>query len=143
MITITDKALCCGCTACVTACPAQCIVLRRDREGFDYPVVNPDRCIGCGKCAKICPVLNPRETVKPLETLAVRNEAFLAGSSSGGVFPSLAEKVLEDGGIVYGAVVNDDMTVGGRECSMTSVAACGSCRLRGAARNACSTTPIG
>lgn len=112
MITITDKALCCGCTACVTACPAQCIVLRRDREGFDYPVVNPDRCIGCGKCEKICPVLNPREIVKPLETLAVRNEAFLEGSSSGGVFPSLAEKVLKHGGAVYGAVVNDDMTVG-------------------------------
>lgn len=112
MIKITDKSLCCGCTACVTACPAQCIVLRRDREGFDYPVANPDRCIGCGKCEKICPVLNPRETVKPLETLAVRNEAFLDGSSSGGVFPSLAEKVLEDGGVVYGSVVNDDMTVG-------------------------------
>jgi len=87
-------------------------VFRRDREGFDYPVANPDRCIGCGKCEKICPVLNPRETVKPLETLAVRNEAFLDGSSSGGVFPSLAEKVLEDGGVVYGSVVNDDMTVG-------------------------------
>lgn len=112
MIKITDKSLCCGCTACVTACPAQCIVLRRDREGFDYPVANPDRCIGCGKCEKICPVLNPRETVKPLETVAVRNEAFLDGSSSGGVFPSLAEKVLEDGGVVYGSVVNDDMTVG-------------------------------
>lgn len=112
MIKITDKSLCCGCTACVTACPAQCIVLRRDREGFDYPVANPDRCIGCGKCEKICPVLNPRETVKPLETLAVRNEAFLDGSSSGGVFPSLAEKVLDDGGVVYGSVVNDDMTVG-------------------------------
>lgn len=112
MIKITDKSLCCGCSACVTACPAQCIVLRRDREGFDYPVANPDRCIGCGKCEKICPVLNPRETVKPLETLAVRNEAFLDGSSSGGVFPSLAEKVLEDGGVVYGSVVNDDMTVG-------------------------------
>ena len=43
MITISDKTLCCGCTACVSACPAQCIVMRRDREeGFDYPVANPD-----------------------------------------------------------------------------------------------------
>ena len=42
MIKITDKSLCCGCTACMNACPAQCIVMRRDREGFDYPVANPD-----------------------------------------------------------------------------------------------------
>ena len=56
MITISDKTLCCGCTACMNACPAQCIVMRRDREGFDYPVANPDRCIGCGKCEKVCPV---------------------------------------------------------------------------------------
>ena len=48
MIRISDKSLCCGCTACATVCPAQCIVLRRDREGFDYPVANPDLCINCG-----------------------------------------------------------------------------------------------
>ena len=57
MITISDKTLCCGCTACVTACPAQCIVMRRDREGFDYPVINsPDLCVGCGKCVEACPI---------------------------------------------------------------------------------------
>lgn len=112
MIAITDKALCCGCTACVTVCPAQCIVLRRDREGFDYPVANADRCIGCGKCEKVCPVLAPREASIPLEAIAVRNDTCLEGSSSGGVFPSLAERIIEKGGVVYGAVLNDDMSVG-------------------------------
>ena len=57
MITIIDSAACCGCTACVNICPVQCIVMRRDREGFDYPLANPDRCIGCGKCESVCPVL--------------------------------------------------------------------------------------
>lgn len=112
MIKITDKTLCCGCTACVTVCPAQCIVLRRDREGFDYPVANPDRCIGCGKCEKVCPVLAPGEPSVPLEAMAVRNDACLEGSSSGGVFPSVAERIIEKGGVVYGAVLNDDMSVG-------------------------------
>lgn len=120
MIKITDKTLCCGCTACVTACPAQCIVLRRDREGFDYPVAEPDRCINCGKCEKVCPVLNPREPAEAMEALAVRNDAFIEGSSSGGVFPSLAAEVLEQGGTVYGAVINEDMTVGHADAEVFS-----------------------
>ena len=123
MIKITDKSLCCGCTACMSACPAQCIVMRRDREGFDYPVINsPDLCLECGKCESVCPVLNPLETAGPLEALAVRSQKWLEGSSSGGVFPALAEEVISDGGVVFGAVVNDDMTVGHAEaCDMAGV----------------------
>ncbi len=117
MIRISDKSLCTGCTACMSICPSQCIVMRRDREGFDYPVANPDRCIGCGKCERVCPVLNPRETSVPLETFAARNERFIDGSSSGGVFPSVAEKTVEEGGVVYGSVVNEDMTIGHTDAS--------------------------
>lgn len=111
MITISDKSLCCGCTACMNACPAQCIVMRRDREGFDYPVANPDRCIGCGKCEKVCPVLNPRQPAEPLCSLAARSDEYVSESASGGVFPAVAAKVIEAGGVVYGAVLNEDMTV--------------------------------
>ncbi len=112
MIRITDKALCTGCTACMNICPAQCIVMRRDREGFDYPVANPDRCIGCGKCEKVCTVLNTCDSSEPLEAAAARNDEYLKESSSGGVFPSIAVKVVAGGGVVYGAVVNEDMTIG-------------------------------
>ena len=112
MIKISDKSLCCGCTACMNACPVQCIVMRRDREGFDYPVANPDRCIGCGKCEAVCPVLHPSDVVEPLEVLAARSGEYVAASSSGGVFPELARRVLDDGGVVFGSVMNDDMTVG-------------------------------
>lgn len=128
MIRITDKSQCCGCSACVTACPAQCIVLRRDREGFDYPVADPDRCINCGKCTAICPVLNPGECLEPSEALAVRKEEYVRDSSSGGVFPSLAEAVLKKGGIVYGAVLDADMTV----CHSEAEDMAGVERMRGA-----------
>ncbi len=112
MIHITDKSLCTGCTACMNICPAQCIVMRRDREGFDYPVANPDLCIKCGKCESVCPVLNPRESAEPLESFAARNDGFMDGSSSGGVFPALAAEVIKAGGVVYGAIINEDMTIG-------------------------------
>ena len=36
MISITDKHNCCGCEACVHACPKQCIAFNQDEEGFSY-----------------------------------------------------------------------------------------------------------
>lgn len=116
MIQISDKTKCCGCTACVNACPVQCIVMRRDRvEGFDYPVANPDICIGCGKCESVCPVLNPFEAHAPISAYAVRSDVFVDGSSSGGVFPALAKTVIDQGGVVFGALMENDMIVGHAE----------------------------
>ena len=112
MIQISDKSKCCGCTACVNICPRQCIVMRRDREGFDYPVANPDMCIHCGRCESVCPVLNPASDSKPIAAYAMRSSEYMEGSSSGGVFPALAKSVLERGGVVFGAVMESDMTVG-------------------------------
>lgn len=112
MIQITEKSSCCGCTACVNACPVRCIVMRRDpEEGFDYPVADPDTCIGCGKCETVCPVINPEEPRKPISGFAVRFESYMQNSSSGGVFPALAQSVIEQGGVVSGAVMETDLKV--------------------------------
>lgn len=111
MIRIDDKAQCCGCTACMNICPVQCIVMRRDREGFDYPVANPDLCISCGKCEDVCPMTHTADSSAPLLTLAARAPQFMEKSSSGGIFPVLASEVTGQGGKVYGAVLNPDLTV--------------------------------
>ena len=112
MIVIKDKSHCTGCTACVSACPVQCIVMRRDREeGFDYPVANPDMCIRCGKCDSVCPVQNPIEESKPYEAYAARCADDLMKSSSGGVFPNIAADVISQGGKVYGAAFDEDFNV--------------------------------
>ena len=56
MIQLVDKSLCCGCTACASVCPKQCITMQEDEEGFLYPVVNASLCI-IAICVKKC-VLN-------------------------------------------------------------------------------------
>lgn len=118
MIDIWNKSECCGCTACMAVCPVQCIVMRRDREeGFDYPVANPDICIGCGKCETVCPVINPRGSCRPLKAFASRSGRFVQSSSSGGLFPELAETIVNDGGVVYGAAFDADYKVEHREVS--------------------------
>ncbi|WP_455614565.1 Coenzyme F420 hydrogenase/dehydrogenase, beta subunit C-terminal domain [Bacteroides congonensis] len=108
MITITDKSKCCGCSACVQRCPKQCIAMVEDKEGFLYPEVDANRCINCGLCEKVCPVIHQDDREEPLEVFAALNpnEDIRMKSSSGGVFTQLAEKVIEKGGVVFGARFN-------------------------------------
>ena len=49
-----DKKECCGCTACYAVCPVKAIKMVADSEGFEYPIINKDKCIKCHKCVKIC-----------------------------------------------------------------------------------------
>ena len=104
MIHITDKAKCCGCSACAERCPKSCIDMVEDVEGFCYPRVDVDRCIECGLCEKVCPELSPLQPVASSACAAYNlDEAVRGESSSGGVFTLLAEKVINEGGVVFGA----------------------------------------
>lgn len=113
MIDITDKSKCCGCTACVQRCPKQCIVMHEDKEGFLYPKVDTAKCIDCGLCEKVCPVLNVADDRLPQKVLAAKNknEQIRNTSSSGGIFTILAEQVINDGGVVFGVKFNDKWEV--------------------------------
>lgn len=113
MINIQNKQDCCGCTACVQHCPKHCISLQEDKEGFLYPVVDEKVCVNCGICENVCPWLNQPEPISPIEILAVknRNEAERMESSSGGVFIALAKEVLSKGGVVFGAVFDENWEV--------------------------------
>lgn len=113
MIHITDKKNCCGCSACVQRCPKQCIRLEEDTEGFLYPQVDEETCIKCGLCEKVCPILNQADKLSVLEVLAVKNpnDEERMNSSSGGVFLPLAREVINQGGIVFGAVYDESWEV--------------------------------
>lgn len=113
MIKITDKSNCCGCYACVTACPTQCISMIPDMEGFLYPDVDKGNCLDCGLCRKVCNEISPFPAKEPIRVLAVlnKNEEIRKKSSSGGVFYTLSEKTIKQGGVVFGARFDEEWQV--------------------------------
>ena len=120
MITITNKTDCCGCGACASRCVTSCITMAPDEEGFNYPLVDTDKCIHCGLCERVCPLLHKPQ---PHEILAVigcknKNEAVRFVSSSGGFFSLAAEKILGRQGTVFGAAFDDNWHV--RHIAVTS-----------------------
>lgn len=113
MIKITEKLQCCGCGACVQKCPKQSIILHEDNEGFLYPHGDKKTCIECGLCEKVCPILNPYETRVPLQVFSAinKNEKIRMESSSGGIFTLLAEPIIREGGVVFGARFDEEWQV--------------------------------
>lgn len=113
MIKISDKQNCCGCSACASICPRNCITMQADNEGFFYPKVNESYCIECGLCEKVCHELHPFEERKPQKVYAAINkdEEVRLKSSSGGIFYLLAEKTIAEGGVVFGARFDEQWQV--------------------------------
>lgn len=113
MIRITDKKDCCGCHACASVCARHSITMQEDNEGFLYPVIDTSTCTDCGLCEKVCPVINQDAPRKPQKVYAAknRNEEIRRQSSSGGIFTPLAEAIIRDGGVVFGAKFDKEWNV--------------------------------
>ena len=109
MITL-DSFSCSGCSACASACPKNCIEMMSDKEGFLYPHVNKEQCINCGICDSVCPIIHKMNTNKSCTAIAAMNlnEKIRIESSSGGIFTLIAEAIIDEGGIVFGAAFADD-----------------------------------
>lgn len=50
-----DKKNCCGCSSCFAICSKGAISMKKDVEGFLYPVINFEKCTNCGLCFEVCP----------------------------------------------------------------------------------------
>ena len=108
---------CVGCGACKAVCPTDAISLHPDIEGFLKADINTSKCVECGMCYKTCSALNEPKKTQMVETFAFKADDVLRRkSASGGAFASLATKILEDGGVCYGAVQNEDFSVSHIRC---------------------------
>lgn len=75
-----------------------------DEEGFIYPKVKKELCVGCKLCVSTCPMEHSFRRYQALVTYAMQNKDDLVRekSSSGGVFSLIAEKTILEGGVVFG-----------------------------------------
>ena len=115
MINIEKKKDCCGCGACQQVCPKKCIQMVEDKEGIPYPVIDKLECIDCGLCERVCPILNVNQSSIPDSVLTYaasnKNDEQRLSSSSGGMFQLLAEYIIKNEGVVFGAKFNDKWEV--------------------------------
>ena len=114
MINIEDKSMCIGCTACKNICPQNAINMIEDEEGFEYPQINKQLCVEYGLCKKVCPIINIKTEEPDLpKTYAVynKNDKIRMQSSSGGVFTEIAKVILNNEGIVFGAIFDENFNV--------------------------------
>jgi coenzyme F420-reducing hydrogenase beta subunit len=111
------KEKCYGCGACMDSCKVGAIHMKEDREGFLYPVTNQSKCTSCGLCIRVCIRNNPNtvayEASYPKAYTAYHtNMQRRQKSSSGAVFPALAQHAVEEQhGVVAGARYDENMKV--------------------------------
>lgn len=114
MIEIINKSKCCGCYACVNACPENCIHMKRDEEGFNYPSVNSDSCTKCNVCQKVCPEINLKEELNFEQDgylIQIKDEQVRKESTAGGAFTAIAKYVIKNDGVVFGVMMDENFNV--------------------------------
>lgn len=112
MITLADKFNCTGCYACMNVCTKHAISMVEDEEGFLQPYIDVSLCVDCGLCEKKCPVIHPLNFELPKQKVfAVINPQDRNVSSSGGAFSMFARYVLNNGGVVFGATIDENLQV--------------------------------
>lgn len=112
--TLERDKLCEGCGLCEQNCPSHAIALLPDEYGYKKPKVNGGLCVDCGKCIQECPAYFCGQEIKEAEpkTFAyIGKDEIRCHSSSGGIFGTVAEYILENHGYVCGASWAEDFRV--------------------------------
>ena len=105
---------CTQCYACVNSCAKGAITMVESSDGFKIPQIDRNQCIECGACVNSCHCISSSlEYKRPIKTLACWTKILSdrEKSSSGGAFSVLARKIIDEGGMVFGACMDEDLHV--------------------------------
>lgn len=105
---------CCGCAACANKCAKGAIIMQPNEEGFLHPVIDSSLCVDCGLCEKTCPGLDPAKVADNTPQAYIvqhKDDAVRYQSTSGGAFTAIAQEVIKRGGVVFGAIMTEELKV--------------------------------
>lgn len=112
---------CSGCGFCKQVCPTDAIILQEDSHGFMHPTVEMSKCIQCGKCLNLCPYkkkeaqkISKEVDFQSIYAAYSKNPEVVKNSSSGGLFYEIANKVIQENGVVYGAAFDEEFSLAHR-----------------------------
>lgn len=110
MLELQNKLDCCGCRACEQACPRNCISILPDECGFLYPKIDPEVCINCGLCNKVCPFSHfesKLDVEQQVYAMAHHDNFVILSSSSGGVWSGICNWGINNGYSIYGVAFDN------------------------------------
>lgn len=114
MLCLENKSMCCGCGACKNICPRDAIKMIEDEEGFYYPEINLLKCSKCALCKNVCPIINKKEEEISLPKAYAaynKDDNIRQQSSSGGIFTEISKVILQQDGVIFGAIFDKDFNV--------------------------------
>lgn len=114
MPTLVSSDKCCGCAACANKCAKGAITMQPNEEGFLHPAIDSSLCVDCGLCEKACPGLEPAKATDNTPQAYIvqhKDDAVRYQSTSGGAFTAIAQEVIKRGGVVFGAIMTEELKV--------------------------------
>lgn len=105
---------CCGCAACANICVHKAITMVEDGRGFIVPSIDESKCVDCGLCSKVCDFKKEKQTERNTlhaYSLIHNDEKVVKKSTSGGAFTALSNVILNEGGVIVGAVMDEDFSI--------------------------------
>lgn len=114
MIELVNKSQCSGCSACFNACKFDALTMVADETGFIFPKIDQYKCMTCAACVRACPALEKPEFQSvdaKAYVLQHKDYEIRKQSTSGGAFTGIAQQIIKQGGVVFGASIDKNFNV--------------------------------